>query len=203
MPFVQDSLLETASCANTAAPIAPAIWGSALLAFLIRMPSNFSRVETTPLFLATPPVINTSFSGLTEFASIATRLAMAILIPAPIFSMGSPEFKYLMTSACAHTVHVEESVIGDLDFPDSGPSSLISSPKTFAMTSRKRPVPDAHLSLAAKRSTWPSEFNFMALQSWPPISITVRADGRSQRAPLPWQEISDTALSANSIFSRP
>ena len=30
-------------------------------------------------------------------------------------------------------------------------------------------------------------------QSWPPMSMTVLTEGTSQRAPLPWQAISETA----------
>ena len=43
----------------------------------------------------------------------------------------------------------------------------------------------------------------MTLQSWPPMSTTVRVLGAIQWAPFAWQEISETFSEAKSIWSRP
>ncbi|STV23802.1 Uncharacterised protein [Klebsiella pneumoniae] len=48
------------------------------------------------------------------------------------------------------------------------------------MTSRKRPVPAAHLSFIRKSLRLPPASSWITLLSWPPISITVRVSGAQQ-----------------------
>jgi hypothetical protein len=55
----------------------------------------------------------------------------------------------------------------------------ISSFKILAITSKKRPVPAAHLSFITKLTIRPSSPKESTLASWPPISITVLAWGQT------------------------
>ncbi len=57
-------------------------------------------------------------------------------------------------------------------------------PTNLAITSIDRPAPAAHLSFMTKLVTFPVSLQVMTLQSCPPISKTVRAEGNVQWAPL-------------------
>ena len=82
-----------------------------------------------------------------------------------------------MTSDSAKTVHILEMFISVVDFWERGPISLMSTSSTLAMTSRKRPVPAAHLSFMQKSTTLgplgPSVVRATALLSCPPMSMIV------------------------------
>ncbi len=71
------------------------------------------------------------------------------------------------------------------------------------MTSRNLPVPAAHFSFITKSFTRPVSSIDIALLSCPPISMTVRADGRMKFAPLAWQVISVICFCANGTLIRP
>ena len=106
----------------------------------------------------------------------------------------SPAPMWLMTSLSAKTVHMLEILVGS-PARASAESSSWETPRRSAMTSRKRPVPAAHLSFMANFATRP-ERRRMTLVSWPPTSITVPSGPKSRAAPRPWQVISVTTLSA-------
>ena len=91
-------------------------------------------------------------------------------------------------------------------FFHASPSSLISgrvSSRVFAIMSRKRPVPAAHLSFITKFTTLPRSSMRITLESWPPMSMTVRAWGNRKCAPLAWQVISVAEASDRPMVSRP
>ncbi len=71
------------------------------------------------------------------------------------------------------------------------------------MASKKRPVPAAQRSFMANSSTRPLPSTDITLQSWPPMSTTVRTAGFNQCAPRAWQVISETLSLAKPTFKRP
>ena len=108
-----------------------------------------------------------------------------------------------MTSDSANTVHVEEMVATFSDCSSKPDRSDTLQPKIDAITSRKRPVPAAHLSFIAKFSRSPEEEIERTLASWPPMSMTVRTPGKSFEAPLAWHDSSDIWPSVQSMRLRP
>ena len=78
-----------------------------------------------------------------------------------------------------------EGATGFLDFLDIGPSSSRLTPRVLLITSRKWPVPAAHLSFITKLSSFPDWLTLITLASWPPMSITVRIFGLIVYAPKP------------------
>ena len=64
------------------------------------------------------------------------------------------------------------------------------------MTSRKRPVPAAHLSFIWKFFIMPFSIS-MTFTSCPPMSMTVRTSGNRKVAPLAWQLSSLICMSAS------
>jgi hypothetical protein len=78
------------------------------------------------------------------------------------------------------------------------PISSSGTPSVIDTISRYFPVPAAHRSFIAKLSALPSGPRPMSFESCPPMSITVRALGKRYEAPLAWQRISETTLSASS-----
>jgi len=136
-------------------------------------------------------------------SSAAAKVLLVKAFQAAMSSSGTVSFRCWITSACAQTVQAEARVTGLFDFAESAPRSASSTPSTFAITSRKRPVPEAHLSLVMNFTMFPASSSFTALQSCPPMSMTVRAVGTSHCAPLPWQAISETASLMKVILSRP
>ena len=71
----------------------------------------------------------------------------------------------------------------------------MSSFRMLAITSRKRPVPAAHLSFMMKFSIIPLSLREITLASCPPMSMMVRTSGKTQWAPRAWQlsSLTDTA----------
>ena len=76
----------------------------------------------------------------------ATRLATEMWIPAAMSARGTLADSWLMTSDSANTVQVLLMFTGWVLCSESGPSWLMGTFNTWAITSRKRPVPAAHLS---------------------------------------------------------
>ena len=91
-----------AFCASSAAPIAPVTWLCGETS--INRPSFFSSALTTPMFLATPPVIMIGALRPVRLAMATTRAAMDSWIPAMMFSLFSPVDIRDMTSDSANTV---------------------------------------------------------------------------------------------------
>ena len=71
------------------------------------------------------------------------------------------------------------------------------------MTSRNLPVPEAHLSFVRNFSISPLASRRMALQSWPPTSMTVRTVGCRKWTPFAWQVISEKVFFTNPMRSLP
>ena len=100
-----------------------------------------------------------------------------------MLSRGSPRCSSPMTSLSANTVHIELTVAASFEARAASPSSSISQPSALAITSRKRPVPAAHLSFISKSSTRPAGPRRITLVSWPPMSRIERTSGKRRVAP--------------------
>ena len=107
------------------------------------------------------------------------------------------------TSDSAKTVHMLEMVSSCSQDRPMAAISSISSSRVRAISSRKRPVPAAHLSFMTKLVTFPSPSRQMTLLSWPPMSTMARAWGYSRWAPRAWQVISVTWPVAKGMLLRP
>ena len=83
-----------------------------------------------------------------------------------------------MTSLSAKTVHMLDIFAGLSEVRDRGPKLSRSTSRACAITSRNRPVPAAHFSFITKSFTRPVSSMDMALESCPPMSMTVRAEGK-------------------------
>ncbi len=132
----------------------------------------------------------------------ATRRATARWMPATTRSRGTSWARRLITSLSANTVHMLDISTGSAP-SESAPSAPTSVSRAPAITSRKRPVPAAHLSFMEKSTTPPAPSVFITLLSWPPMSMTMSVPGTRNWAPLAWQVISVTFLSANPTWPRP
>ena len=109
-----------------------------------------------------------------------------------------------MISDSAKMVHMLEMVQAFFDFFMRSESSSILMPSSRCVsTSKKRPVPAAHLSFISKRSTTPCSLSSMTLLSWPPMSIIVRVPGIMCQVPMPCAMISGMFRSARSKDLRP
>lgn len=98
-------------------------------------------------------------------ASAATRVATLWQMPATRSGRLTPEASWLMTSLSANTVQVEEMDAGCVLCAAQGASSLTSIRRMDAITSRKRPVPAAHLSFITKLAIRPSSVREMIFAS--------------------------------------
>ena len=94
-----------------------------------------------------------------------------------------PCASWLMTSLSAKTVQVELMPMRFVDSAESFSRSSMLTSRTRAMTSRKRPVPAAHLSFIWKLTIAPFSI-FKTLTSWPPMSMTVCTFGNRKNAPF-------------------
>ena len=120
----------------------------------------------------------------TRMTSEAKRVATDWQIPATTSSRFSPEANWEMTSDSEKTVQVEEIFEGLAALKYSPSSWATSSWRILAMTSRKRPVPAAHLSFIWKLVMIPDSVMDMTLASCPPMSMSVRASGTWEKTPL-------------------
>lgn len=108
-----------------------------------------------------------------------------------------------ITSLSAKTVHVEDIFILFVAFKVRLSSPSRSTLRAFAITSRNRPVPAAHLSFITKCVTFPSSDTDIALESWPPISIIVHLRGYKEKIPLAWQVISVAVVVEKPVICLP
>jgi hypothetical protein len=67
-------------------------------------------------------------------------------------------------------------------------------PSVREITSRKRPVPAAHLSFIRKSVRLPASSSWITLLSWPPISMTVRSAGQQPRAEPVARDLGDLLI---------
>ena len=102
---------------------------------------------------------------------------------------------WLMTSLSANTVQVELISTVLVDWAPRVPRSSTFTSSTRAITSRKRPVPAAHLSFITKLVITPFS-TCRIFTSWPPMSMTVWTWGNRNVAPLAWQLSSLICVSA-------
>ena len=124
-----------------------------------------SSPRRTAPFFATPPDMHTISRTPARRASAATRVATLWQMPATRSGRLTPEASWLMTSLSANTVQVEEMDAGCVLCAAQGASSLTSIRRMDAITSRKRPVPAAHLSFITKLAIRPSSVREMIFAS--------------------------------------
>jgi hypothetical protein len=129
-------------------------------------------------------------------ARAATREARATCRPRTMPSRGAPWATSEITSLSAKTVQVDETATGRSARADSSRTSSNGTCSRPRITSRKRPVPAAHLSFMAKSSTSPAPPRRITLVSCPPTSRSTPGRGRRRKAPRAWQVISVRLRSA-------
>jgi hypothetical protein len=157
---------------------------------------------------ATPPLIRIgagpdpppSFSSSSPRASAATREASARWMPRTIPSSGCPSATSPITSLSAKTVQVEETVTGRSARAATAATSSSGTWSRARITSRKRPVPAAHLSFIPKSITSPAGPIRIAFESCPPMSTRIPGVAASAKAPRAWQVISVSTVAPGTRF---
>ncbi len=166
-------------------------------------PSFCSNALARPSFLAQPPVSTTSSTRPTfltiEFSLPATEL----LTPAAISITSMPSFIRVTTSDSANTLHWLVMVAGFFDLSESDDMPSRPHSRTRAIASKNLPVPAAQRSFITNSRTLPFSSSDITLQSCPPISTTVRTEGRIHCAPRAWQVISEMFSLAKGTLSLP
>ena len=139
-------------------------------------PKLLLKASTKAPFSAPPPVITTCGSTPTRPAIPVIRVAMDAMAPAATLAWDTPAERWEMTSDSANTV--QRLLMGTTSSPcwASWEREAMGQSSTRAITSKKRPVPAAHLSFMTKFSTLPSCPRRMTLVSCPPTSTMVRAE---------------------------
>ena len=134
-----------------AAPRAVIILGWGGTSSLI--PSFSSIFLTSPISSPPPPLMAQSGSSPTLPMRADILSASALCTPARVSSLGMPSATRDIASDSPKTAQLVVTVMGFSAFRERGPMSLRSIWRTLAMTSRKRPLPAAHFSLATKLMT--------------------------------------------------
>ena len=137
------------------------------------------------------------------FTRLAALAATDAFIPRTRLGMSASLASCDMTSDSANTVQVELMLMVPSAFASRSLRSATPTSSILAITSRKRPVPAAHLSFIRKFSSLPLSPMLITLASCPPMSRSVLAWGYMVCTPSVCAESSLITKSAASKLLRP